>query len=294
MTHTLRINMSISIFGIAGASGSGKTTIAKALKNHYEKNRPCHVHIISTDNYYLPASIRTSDNFDCPDVVDLSLLRQHLIDLKNGKAIEVPIYDFKKSDRIADTITINPSDNDVIILEGIFALNEKIISVHDNIPIIDSKVYVDTPFDISIVRRIQRDVVERNWPADQTCEYYLKTMREMLLIHTYSTKRNADLVVDNSSKDQIDKTIEKIIGWAENKTNQSKVSSNIYFKFAHNVGYFAFSTAMTLLTAPLMVADYLLYTTGFHGLHSLGLFQSKSQNFSEEQSHLNHTANQEI
>ena len=73
-------------------------------------------------------------------------------------------------------------------------MNEKIISENGNIPTINLKVYVDTPFDISIVRRIIRDVTERNWSAAQTCEYYLNTMREMLLLHTYSTKKNADFL----------------------------------------------------------------------------------------------------
>ena len=145
------------LIGISGASGSGKTLIAKTIMDHIGSSK---VTMVQEDSYYkdlarIPFDERTGRNFDHPNAFDHQLLTNHLIELLNGKTISQPIYDYKTHSRLPETKTVGP--HRVIILEGILILNEPALR-----DIMDIRVFVDTMPDICFIRRLERDISERN------------------------------------------------------------------------------------------------------------------------------------
>lgn len=181
---------SILLIGIAGGSGSGKTLVSNRI---YEDIGSDKVTIIQQDSYYkelehLSFEERQKQNFDHPKAFDSKLLFDHLIQLLSGHEIEQPIYDFKTHSRKKETLKI--CDNIIIVLEGILILHYPEIR-----NILDIKVYVDTDDDIRLIRRIKRDVNERNRSLESILDQYENSVRPMHLQFTEPTKRYADIIV---------------------------------------------------------------------------------------------------
>ncbi len=176
------------IIGIAGGSGSGKTTIVKKISEII----PDFV-FIPQDNYYKSAEFVsntniTAFNFDHPEAFDTELLREHLVSLKEGETIEMPQYDFVHHKRKHDTITVTPKN--VIILEGIMIFTEKCIR-----DLIDLKIYVDTPADVRFIRRLQRDIEERGRTYQSVITQYMDVVRPGHDEFTEPTKQYADMII---------------------------------------------------------------------------------------------------
>lgn len=196
--------MKITIVAIAGASGSGKTTITNALVNRYTE-KGVKVLKISVDNYYRK-DLAPDTNWDEPQSVELELLRSHLLDLINGKSIEMPTYCFSPPNRLNETIKINPTDDMVVVVEGIFALHSELTESVEMV-----KVYVDTPLDISAIWRLLRDEREnRGRTLAQGVESYLNNVRPMFLQHIAPTQHVADLSVQGSEPAHVDKIMQLI------------------------------------------------------------------------------------
>lgn len=178
------------IIGIGGGTGSGKTTVVKKIMSALKGES---VALIPQDSYYndnthLTMSERRLINYDHPDAFDWELLHQQISDLRRGKSIEQPTYDYITSNRMAETIHINPCE--VIIIEGIMALYRK-----DLRDLMDLKIYVDTDADVRLIRNILRDTVERGRTAEMVIERYMKVLKPMHEEFIEPTKRFADLII---------------------------------------------------------------------------------------------------
>jgi uridine kinase len=178
------------IIGICGGTGSGKTTVANGI---LESVGAREVIFLQQDSYYrnldqLPLDIRNAVNFDHPAAIDNDLLVEHVRALKAGKAIDLPIYDFKTDTRMAETIRVEPRA--IVILEGILIFAEARLLKE-----MDIKVFVDTPDDIRFIRRLKRDIAERGRTAESVIEQYLLTVRPMHLQFVEPSKREADVII---------------------------------------------------------------------------------------------------
>ena len=180
----------MTIIGIAGGTGSGKTTVVKkivqALPPHY-------VAVVPLDSYYNDTSHMTEEerrhiNFDHPDAFDWRLLVKHIQQLRNNEAIEQPTYSYILSNRLPETVHVEPKP--VIIIEGIMTLiNKKLRDV------MDLKIFVDTDSDERLIRNIQRDVVERGRTVDMVIQRYLDILKPMHEQFIEPTKKYADLII---------------------------------------------------------------------------------------------------
>jgi uridine kinase len=175
------------ILGIAGGTGAGKTTLAHTLAN-----RLCAI-CIAHDAYYRDFSHLTSDdrariNFDHPDALETDLLVKHLSMLAHGKSIAVPIYDFTTHTRTSETLMIPP--HPIIIIEGILIFAEKTLR-----DCFDLKIFVDTPPDIRLIRRLDRDTNERGRTPESVTRQYLNTVRPMHNTFVEPMRNLADLIV---------------------------------------------------------------------------------------------------
>lgn len=184
------------IIGIAGASGAGKTTLAKKLKESLGEE----VSVICQDNYYkdlshLPIEERVMTNFDDPSSIDFTLLQKHLLELKQGQSIDLPLYDFVTCSRRESTIKI-PSKK-VTIIEGCL-----IFAVPEIREICNMKLFVDADMDICLCRRIERDQKERGRAFPDIKDQYLKTVRPMFLKYIAPSKSFADLIIPNANENQ--------------------------------------------------------------------------------------------
>ena len=192
--------MNTVIIGIAGGTASGKTTIAKRVYETTSKQGT--VSMIKIDDYYkildhLTFEERTKVNYDHPDAYDIKLLTQHLTDLKNGKSIQKPVYDFVVHNRSKEiSETINPSN--IIILEGILTL-----AIKELRDMCDIKLYVDTPDDIRFIRRLSRDIIDRGRDVESIIEQYLTTVRPMHLTFVERSKAYADLIIPEGGSNNI-------------------------------------------------------------------------------------------
>ncbi len=186
------------LIAITGGSGSGKSTLAEALARHVPQAEAI---IFHEDGYYWPRSQTPQQaqeletpgwesiiNFDDPASKDTGLMAHHLAQLKSGQTIEQPIYDYDKHDRAVETLTITPKK--LLILEGIHVL-----SIAQIAPLIDLSIYVDTPDDLRLARRLRRDVTERQRSVESVLGQYLSTVRAAHYRFTYPTKFQADLVI---------------------------------------------------------------------------------------------------
>jgi uridine kinase len=177
------------IIGIAGASGSGKTTIAKRIAKELKSVSA----LVNHDAYYkdfkhLSIDERSRLNFDHPDSLDTELMIDQLTALKNGVPIEKPEYDFTTHSRKETTVTIPPLS--VVIVEGILIFTEARLR-----KLFDIKIFVDTDLDLCLIRRIERDVKERKRTLDSVLEQYQKTVKPMYHEFVESSKRYADIII---------------------------------------------------------------------------------------------------
>lgn len=194
--------MTRTIIAIAGASASGKSlftqTIYNELVNELETGA---IAIIEEDAYYkdqshLPFEHRTQTNYDHPDAFEHDLLRNHLEQLRQGKAIEVPTYDYAQHTRSSETRTVTPAK--ILIIEGILLLSDSALSEE-----FDIKVFIDTPLDICLLRRMQRDIEQRGRSLPSVVEQYQATVRPMFYQFIEPSKHNADLVVTRGGMNRV-------------------------------------------------------------------------------------------
>ncbi|MGA2111254.1 MAG: uridine kinase [Anaerolineales bacterium] len=176
--------------GIAGGSGSGKTTVAQAILGDTD---PGAVAYLPHDGYYknlkdLTGSRRELVNFDHPDSLDTALLIEHLKELKCGRAIEMPVYDFTTHSRTQETRVVDP--HPILLVEGILIFADR--SLRD---LFDIKIFVDTDPDIRFIRRLERDISERGRTLEAVIRQYLTTVRPMHLEFVEPSKRYADVVI---------------------------------------------------------------------------------------------------
>lgn len=179
----------IMTIGIAGGTGSGKTTITHQLMRRFGDN----VSVIYHDNYYkshddITYEQRTKLNYDCPDAFDTDLLVRDLGALRRGETIECPVYDYAIHNRSKKTITVRPAP--VIIIEGILILQSR--ELRD---LMDIKIFVDTDADVRILRRIVRDVRDRGRSLESVVNQYLGTVKPMHEMYVEPSKRFADIII---------------------------------------------------------------------------------------------------
>lgn len=187
------------IIGVAGGSGSGKTTVARRLVEVFAE--PGIVQLMPQDAYYrdqahLSVEERQQINYDHPLAFDNDLLASHLELLRAGAAVEQPIYSFVKHTRLTETHTINPTK--IIILEGILVLEDARLR-----DLCDIKVYVDTDSDERFIRRLTRDMLERGRSLDSVIDQYLGSVRPMHLQFVEATKRYADVIIPGGGNNEV-------------------------------------------------------------------------------------------
>ncbi len=178
------------LIGIAGGTGSGKSTFAQRLLALFPNN----ITVISYDNYYKPQDhlsfeerIRT--NYDCPDALDTDLLVKHLRSLRNGESVDVPNYDFTIHTRKAELTRLEPSP--IIIVDGILTFHDERLR-----EMFDIKIFTDADADDRILRRLRRDVRERGRDIDGVIAQYLGTVKPMHGIYVEPTKKYADIIIN--------------------------------------------------------------------------------------------------
>jgi len=186
------------IIGIAGGTGSGKTTVARAIYDRVGRDR---IEWIAHDSYYrnfdaLTAAERAQINFDHPDSLETELLVRHLDVLAKGSSVDIPLYDFATHSRKTQTQRIEARR--VIIVEGILVLAEPELRKR-----IDIKLFVDTPADIRFVRRLMRDIQSRGRSLDSVVQQYMTTVRPMHEEFVEPSKRYADLIIPEGGENQV-------------------------------------------------------------------------------------------
>ena len=207
--------MNTIIIGIAGGTGSGKTTLTERLRDHFGQNE---VSVINHDSYYkrhdeLPYAERCKLNYDHPDSFDTELMVQHLQALRRGEAVEVPVYNYAIHNRSDQTITVRPAP--VIIVEGILIFDSPELC-----DLMDMKVFVDTDADVRILRRIVRDVKERGRTLDSVVTQYLTTVKPMHEQFVEPSKRKADLIVPEGGHNAV--ALELLIKWVADHLRTSE------------------------------------------------------------------------
>ena len=183
------------VIGVAGGSGSGKSTFTNRIKEYFGDD----VVVLYHDNYYrrqdgVPFEQRVTVNYDHPDSLETELLVEHLKQLKEGKSIECPVYDYTKHNRSSEVIRIDPKP--VILVEGILLLADS--RVRD---LLDIKVYVEADADERILRRISRDVEERGRDLNGIIKQYLTTVKPMHYLYVEPTRSKADIVINSGKND---------------------------------------------------------------------------------------------
>lgn len=178
------------VIGLAGGSGSGKTTIAHTIIERVGRER---ITFVQHDAYYrdqsdMPLEMRAQVNYDHPDSLETSLLVADLLTLRRGEPVEIPVYDFAQFTRTAETTRVE--SRPVILVEGILIFVDAALR-----SLFDIKIYVDAPADLRFIRRLQRDLTERHRTAESVIRQYLETVRPMHIEFVEPTKRFADLIL---------------------------------------------------------------------------------------------------
>ena len=186
------------VIGVAGGSGSGKTTVARNILEIAGRERVAH---LLHDHYYkdlaqLSFDERAKVNFDHPDSLDNELFVQHLEALREWRPVECPLYDFKTHRRLDETVTIMPRQ--VVLVEGILIFADPRLR-----DLMDLRVFVDTDSDLRILRRIQRDVAERGRTIESVMQQYLETVRPMYNEFVAPSKKFANIVIPEGGMDQV-------------------------------------------------------------------------------------------
>ena len=196
----------VMTIGIAGGTGSGKTTITRRLQQRFADN----VSVIYHDNYYkahndMSYEERSRLNYDCPDAFDTELMVRDLKSLRSGRSVRCPVYDYTVHNRSDKTVLVNPSP--VIIVEGILILQDPRLC-----ELLDIKIFVDTDADVRILRRIVRDVRDRGRSLQSVVDQYLTTVKPMHEMYVEPSKRNADIIVPEGGHNLVamDMLIERI------------------------------------------------------------------------------------
>tara|TARA_B100001250_G_scaffold334579_1_gene300550 strand:- start:189 stop:815 length:627 start_codon:yes stop_codon:yes gene_type:complete len=194
------MNNKVIIIGIAGGSGSGKTRLVKNILTELSDTKTTSIEI---DSYYkdlshLSFQEREKNNFDHPNSIEFELLYQHLKEILNNKKIETPLYNYKEHIRDKNNVKTIEENIQIILLEGIFALYDQ--KIRD---LMEIKIFVDTPSDIRILRRIKRDINKRKRTIESVVEQYNKTVRPMFIKHVKPTKEYADLIIPYGGKNKI-------------------------------------------------------------------------------------------
>jgi uridine kinase len=190
--------MSPLIIGIAGGSGSGKTTVTNKIIENLEGDK---ITVIQHDSYYRDISHYdgadpSAINFDHPDSLETSLLIEHIQKFKRGEIIEQPIYNFTTHSRMKEKKVISP--HDFLIIEGILLFAEKELR-----ELMDIKIYVDTDDDERLIRRLRRDTIERGRSLDSVINQYIKTVKPMHLEFVEPSKRWADIIIPNGGENNV-------------------------------------------------------------------------------------------
>ena len=186
------------VIGVAGGTGSGKTTVANRI---LEQVGAEHIAYIPHDAYYkdlrhLPPEERAKVNFDHPDSLDTELMASHLRALRAGEAVQIPQYDFTTHTRAAETVKVAPAP--IIIVEGILIFAEPELR-----ELFDVRLYVDTAADIRLIRRLERDVQDRGRTFQAVIAQYLRTVRPMHLEFVEPSKRYADVIIPQGGFNQV-------------------------------------------------------------------------------------------
>ncbi|MGQ0286288.1 uridine kinase [Pasteurellaceae bacterium 22721_9_1] len=195
-------NSSCIIIAIAGASASGKSLIASTVHKELCDELGCaDIGIISEDCYYkdqshLDFETRTKTNYDHPNSMDRELLISHLKALKQGEAVDIPVYNYAVHNRSSEVIHFTPRK--IVILEGILLLTDERVRQE-----VSMSVFVDTPLDICFIRRLQRDIVERGRSMESIIDQYRATVRPMFLQFIEPSKQYADVIIPRGGKNRV-------------------------------------------------------------------------------------------
>jgi uridine kinase len=186
------------VIGVAGGTGSGKTTVAREILRRAGTDQ---ISLIQHDAYYkdlseLPPAQRAMQNFDHPDALDNNLLIAHLQELKAGRTVDIPVYDFTTHTRTAETLRVEPRR--VILVEGILLFADSALR-----QLMDVKIYVDTDADIRFIRRLERDIAERHRTMDSVIRQYLATVRPMHREFVEPSKRHADVIIPEGGFNEV-------------------------------------------------------------------------------------------
>lgn len=186
------------IIGICGGTGSGKTTIARRITESVGREN---VILVEQDSYYkdladMPLDERRQANFDHPDSIDGALLADHIGQLRAGKAIDMPVYDFRTHTRSSEVNRIEPRP--VVIVEGILIFADRNIT-----DLLDVRVFVDTPDDIRFIRRLQRDIRDRGRTVESVIAQYYATVRPMHNEFVEPSKRTADIIIPEGAHNDV-------------------------------------------------------------------------------------------
>ena len=194
----------VIVIGVAGGTGSGKTTLVKALVNRFGDN----ISVLSHDNYYkrhdeMSYEERTHLNYDCPDAFDTDMMIEHLRLLKQGRSVHCPVYDFKVHNRSGETIEIEPRP--VILVEGILIFADPALS-----DLMDIRVFVDADADVRLARRVLRDTEKRGRTVRSVVEQWQNTVKPMHEKYVEPSKKNADIIVPQGGKNPV--ALDLIVG----------------------------------------------------------------------------------
>jgi len=201
------------IIGICGGTGSGKTTIARSIVDAVSAQN---VVLVEQDSYYrnlsdMPLDERHQANFDHPDSLDSDMLVNHILRLKQGLSIEMPLYDFATHTRSDKIEIIEPRP--VVIVEGILIFAEPRV-----LDLLDVRVFVDTPDDVRLMRRLRRDITERGRTFERTLEQYERTIRPMHYEFVEPSKRHADIIIPEGAQTGV--TVEVLCGLVQRKLSK--------------------------------------------------------------------------
>ena len=190
------------VIAIAGASASGKSLIANTIFNELcQELGTDQIGIISEDAYYkdqshMPLEERTKTNYDHPKAFDHELMCDHLKKLKKKQDVDIPVYSYTEHTRVDEVINLTPKK--IIIIEGILLLTDPALRAQ-----VDASIFVDTPLDICLMRRLTRDIMERGRTMESVMEQYKKTVRPMFLQFIEPSKQHADIIIPRGGKNRI-------------------------------------------------------------------------------------------
>jgi len=214
--------MSSFVIGVAGGSGSGKSTVTEHILDSVGANN---VAVLIQDNYYKDLAALTPEqrrkvNFDHPDAFDWELLLRHLDDLVHGLPINMPIYDFTRDTRSENTTLVLPSP--VIVIEGLFSLLDPNLLKYMSL-----RIFVDTADDIRFIRRLQRDITERGRSTESVIKQYLESVRPMHRQFIEPTKRNAHIIIPHGANKA---ALEMIVARVRSAINEDELSVTTFFE----------------------------------------------------------------